>query len=134
MLVGHGPRRHSDGSVVQGAYQHVDLRAQAGTGKLFWKTPKFAPARDGRLVIQEHAMGVAALSALERDRYDLPGFGIVAETGRIRHANEFVFDDGLGDLERFWHHSAEPFGIRAVGDNQVLAVDETVGPRRKDRQ
>ena len=45
-------------------------------------------------------MGVAALAALERDRDHLSALSVVAEAGRIRHANEFEFDQRLLDLER----------------------------------
>jgi hypothetical protein len=51
-------------------------------------------------------MGIATLPALKRNGDDLAGLRVVAETGRIRHANELVFDHGLGDLERLWHDGA----------------------------
>ena len=50
-------------------------------------------------------MRVAAFAALERHRDDLAELRVVAEAGRVRHADEFVFDDiTVGD---------EQTGVRA---------------------
>src|SRR5262249_3424263 len=81
VLITHRSCRHPDGSVVKRADQHIDLGTQAGTGKLLWKTPKLTPAGDRRLVVEEHAMAIATLFAVECDRNDLGSFGVVAEAG-----------------------------------------------------
>src|ERR1700704_2476501 len=133
VLVAHRPGRDPHRPVIQGADQHVDLRAQAGTGQLLRKAPQLAPARDRRLVVQEHAVGVAAPLAPERDGDHLAGFGVVAEASRVRHADELVFDQRLGDLERLGHDGAQPLGIGPVGDDQILAIDESIRPAREGR-
>ena len=38
-------------------------------------------------------MRIAPLPAPERDRNDLAAFDAIAETGRVRHPDEFVYDD-----------------------------------------
>ena len=50
-------------------------------------------------------MGIAAFAAAEGDRNHLAAFGVVAEAGRVRHANEFVFDErfALVNFERLRH-------------------------------
>jgi hypothetical protein len=74
--------------------------------ELLRKAPDLTPAGDRRLIIQEHAVRVAALPAAQRDGDYLAAFGIVAEARRIRHADEFVFDDRLVNLERLRHERA----------------------------
>ena len=78
-------------------------------------------------------MGIGAVLAVEADRNHLPGFGVVAEAGGVRHPDEFVFDDGIGDLQRLRHHGGERFRIGAIGDDEIFAVEEAIGPRRKRR-
>jgi hypothetical protein len=64
---------------------------------------------------------------------DLSGLGVVAKAGRIRHANELVFDDGLIDLERLGHQRAQPNRVRPVGDDEKFAVAKAVWSRRISR-
>jgi hypothetical protein len=44
------------------------------------------------LVVEKHTVGVASLAAVERDRDHLTALGVIAETVRIWHADEFIFD------------------------------------------
>jgi hypothetical protein len=76
-------------------------------------------------------MRIGALLALQPDRDHLSGFGVVAEPRRIRHTDEFVFDDRLGDFKRLRHDGGKCFGIGAVGDDEIFAVEESIRPRRK---
>jgi len=76
-------------------------------------------------------VGVAALLALEADRDHLPGFGVVAESGRVGHADEFVFHHRLRHLKRLGHDGGEGFGIGPVGDDEIFAVEEAIWPRRE---
>src|SRR5262249_29071202 len=100
VLVSHAGRGDADRAVIERADQLIDLDVQRRIGELLRKAPKLAPARDRRLVVEEHAMGVAALAAAEAYRNDLSGLGIVAEAGGIRHADELVLDDRLVHFER----------------------------------
>src|SRR5262247_4901265 len=107
VLVSHRADGNRQGSVVQPADQRVDFRFQRRLRELLWKAPKLASAGDGRMVVEKHAMGVAALAALERDRDHLSALGVVAEAGRIRHADEFELDQWLVDLERLRNELAQ---------------------------
>src|SRR4029453_5818941 len=98
--------------------------------ELLGKPPKLAPAGDGRMVVEKHAMGVAALAALERDRDHLSALGVVAEAGRIRHADEFELDQRLVDLERLRNELAQLPRIRAVRDDEKFAMIEPIWPDR----
>src|SRR5215472_12947684 len=102
-------------------------------GKLLGKAPQLAPASDGRMVIEKHAMGVAALAALERDWDHLPALGVVAETGRVRHSDELELDERLVDLERLGNELAQLARVRAVRDDEEFAVNEPIWPDRKSR-
>jgi hypothetical protein len=81
------------------------------------------------MIVEKHAMGVVALATIQRHRNHLPTFRVVAESGRIRHPDEFVFDERFFDLERLRHQGAQPLRIGPVGDDQVFAVDEAIRPR-----
>src|SRR5262249_57526592 len=74
------------------------------------------------MVVEKHAMGVAALAALERDRDHLSTLSVVAETGRIRHANEFEFDQRLVDLERLRDNLAQLARITGRDDEKFARV------------
>src|SRR5262245_14144393 len=100
VLVSHSANGNRQRSVVQPADQFVDFRLQRRLCELLGKAPEFASAGDGRMIVEKHAMGVAALAALERDRDHLSALGVVAEAGRIRHADEFELDKRVIDLER----------------------------------
>ena len=119
-------------TVVQGTDQRVDFSPQRRLRQFLRKAPELATAGDRPLVVEEHAVGVAALAAAERDRDHLPALGVIAEAVRIRHADEFVFHQRLAlvEFERLGHHGAQLHRIGAVGDDQVFAVDEPVRSRR----
>src|SRR5262245_54872058 len=91
------------------------------------------------MVVEKHAMGVAALAALERDRDHLSALGalaalgVVAEAGRIRHADEFEFDQRLLDLERLRNNLAQLPRISAVGDDEKLTMVKSIWPDRISR-
>ena len=76
-------------------------------------------------------MNVDADLALEADRNHLPGFGVIAKTGGVGHADEFVFDERLSDLQRLRHHRRERLGIGFVGDNEIFTVEEAIRTRRE---
>jgi hypothetical protein len=130
VLVPHGAGGDAHGAVIERAHHHVDLGAETGIGQLLGKAPELASAGDRRVVVQEHAMGVAALAPAERDRDDLAGLGVVAEAGRIRHADELVFDDGLVHLERLRHQRAQLLEVGPIGDDHIFALPEAIGSRR----
>jgi hypothetical protein len=76
-------------------------------------------------------MRITALAATKRHRDHLPSFGVVAESGRIRHADEFVFDDRLIDLERFRHHRLQFVEIGPVLDDEIFPLTESIRPTRE---
>src|SRR5262249_49771583 len=66
------------------------------------------------------------------------GFRVAAETRTIRHLDPFVMDQRLLDrLQRFRKLGPDDVALGLVGDDHVLAVDETIGaggvarPRRR---
>src|SRR3546814_8814490 len=81
-------------------------------------------------LFRSHLVCVAADFAIETDSDDLAALSVVAEAGRVRHADELVVHNWLGDLQRLRHHPAQRQGIGAVANDEVLAVDEAVGSRR----
>src|SRR5271170_1646325 len=104
---------HSTGSdphiaVIKCSHQHVDFRTQGWIGKLFRKSPEFPASGNWRVIIEKHAVGVAALARPKRDRDHLPGFSVVAKAGRVRHADKFVTDQWFFHHQRFRHQSPEP--------------------------
>ncbi len=83
-----------------------------GVGEFLREAPDLAAAGDRRVVVEIHRMHVAAflhraVLGLEAHRDHLAGLGIVAETGRIRHADEFVVDRVADHLERFRNNGAQ---------------------------
>src|SRR5713101_4651154 len=133
VLVAHRPRRHAHRAVVERADERVDLDVERGLGELLREAPELAAARDRRIVVEEHAVRIAALAAAESDRDDLAGLGVIAVASRVRHADELVFDDSPVRHERLRDQRAELLRVGAVGDDEILAVDEAVGPRRIGR-
>src|SRR5262245_65215385 len=85
------------------------------------------------MVVEKHAMGVAALAALERDRDHLSALGVVPEAGRIRHADELEFDQRLLDLERFRKNLAQLPRLGAVRDDEKLTMVKTIWRDRISR-
>src|SRR5262249_50862709 len=85
------------------------------------------------MIVEKHAMGVAALAALERDRDHLSALGVVAEARRIRHADEFELDQRLINLERLRNELAQLPRIRPVRDDKKFAMIEPIRSDRKSR-
>src|SRR5262249_34514398 len=113
--------------------QRVNFRLQRRLRELLGKAPEFAPASDGRMVVEKHAMGVAALAALERDRDHLSTLGVVAEASRIRHADELELAQRFVDLERIRNEIAQRRGISSVRDDEKFAMVKSIGPDRISR-
>ena len=78
-------------------------------------------------------MRVAAFDALVLDRNDLARLGVVAEAGRVRHADELVLDDRLVERQRLRNDGFESRLVGPVRDDQIFAVDEAIGSGRKRR-
>src|ERR1700756_4275967 len=76
-------------------------------------------------------MRITAFAAAKRYRDDLSGLGIVAESGRIRHSNKFVFDDRLIDLERFRHDRLQSVEIGPILDDEISSLTESIRPTRE---
>ena len=133
VLVAHARRHHAQRPVVERADERVLVDGQARLGVLLREAPQLAAAVDGRTIVQEHGVAVAAFLALELHGYDLSGLGVVAEPGRIRHADELVLDDRLVERKRLRHHRLERLPVRPVGDDEELAIDEPIGARRESR-
>src|SRR5260221_568408 len=81
MLVAHGAGGAEHRTVMQRSHQHVALDLDFRRSPLFGKSPQLAAARDRRIVIEIHRMGIGAVLAVEADRDHLAGFGVVAEAG-----------------------------------------------------
>ncbi len=96
VLVAHRRDGAEHGAIIQPADQNFLVVGQRRLRQFLREAPDFAPARDRRLVVEIHRMDVTALFAMKADRDHLTGLGIVAKAGRIRHADEFIFDDRLG--------------------------------------
>jgi hypothetical protein len=133
VLVAHGAGGDADRAVVQRADQRIGLDRQRRLRQLLREAPQLASAGDRRVVVQEHLVGVAAGLAPPAHRDHLAALGVVAEAGRIRHADELVIHHRLDDLQRLRHHPAQRLRVGAVADDEVLAVDEAVGPGREGR-
>jgi hypothetical protein len=72
VLVAHGADSNPLRSVVQRADQCVYLCLEGRFCELLGKAPQLTATGDGRMVVEEHAVGVAALAALERDGITCP--------------------------------------------------------------
>src|SRR5215471_11215228 len=132
VLIAHRAGRDPKRSVIERADERIDLGLQFRVGELLRKSPELAPAGDRPLVVEEHAMGVATFAAAEGNRYDLTSFRVVAEAGRIRHADELVTDErrALVELQRLRYDSPQFGWVGTVGDGQVFAIDEPIRTRR----
>ena len=133
VLVAHGAGRDADRAVVERPHHRVDLRTQRRLSELLRKTPQLAAAGDRRMIVEKHAVRIAAFAALERNRDDLPALGVIAEAGRVGHADELELDQRLIDLKRLRHELAQLLGIGAVGDDEEFAIDEAIGTDRLGR-
>lgn len=133
VLVLHGAGGDADGAVVQRADQRVGLDRQPRLRQLLGKSPQLAARRNRRIVVQEHLVGIAAGLSAVAYRNDLPDFRIVAETGRVRHADELVVHHRFDDLKQLRHHPAQRLGGGPVANDEVLPVDEAIRPRGEKR-
>src|ERR1700730_11467606 len=133
MLVSHGPNRNLNRTIMKRADQRIDLRLERWLSQLLRKAPELAAACDGRMVVEKHAVAIAAFAAFERDRNNLSALGVISESGRVRHANEFELHQGIVDLERCRHECTEFLRIGTIGDDQKLAMIETIRTDRISR-
>src|SRR5262249_49890088 len=124
VLVAHRRGRDPHAVVVQRADDRVAADLDARAGEHLRIAHDLAPRRDGGEGGGVHRVGVAARLAVERHRDDLPGLVVVAEAGRVRHADELVPDDGRGRLERRRDHLGDRGRIRPVSDDEELTVHE----------
>src|SRR5262249_17624604 len=131
VLKTHGPSSYPHRTVIKRTDESVDFGAQRGLRQFLWKAPQLASSGDRRIVVQEHTVRIAAFAALEGHRYDLAGFGVIAEAGRIRHADKLIFDDGFIDLQRLGHNRAQFIRISPVSDDEIFPLTEAIGSRRK---
>ena len=75
-------------------------------------------------------MDKAAFFTLKRHRDHLARFRVVTKACRVRHPDEFVFDNRFGEFKRSRDYCAQGVGISPVGNNQKLPVNEPVWPAR----
>jgi hypothetical protein len=66
----------------------------------------------------------------EAHRNDLSGFGIVAEAGRVGHADELVVHCVADRFERLRNHGPKDVGIGPVADDHEFPIVELVGSAR----
>ena len=134
MLEAHRRHRDRDRTVLQHAEQRVLLDAAASATASFFGNPHSSrPPAIGASSSRIHRVHVAAGLAAEAHGDHLAAFGVVAEAGRVRHADEFELDDRIGHLERRGNHRAQRVRIGPVRDDEELAIDEPVRPGRKRR-
>ena len=131
MLKAHGGRGDAHGTIVERSDQCILVDAQGRLGVFLGEAPQLAAAIDRRAIIEEHGVTVAALLAFEFHRDDLAKLRVVAEARRVRHADKLVFDERLVNSERLRNHRFECSRIGSVGDDEILASDEAIRPRRK---
>ena len=67
-----------------------------------------------------------AVGAPEAHRDDLPSFGVVAETVRVGHADEFIIHRVADRFERLRNQGPNNVWIGPVGDDDEFAVVELV--------
>ena len=135
VLVSHGRGDAEHRAVVERAEQRLVLMDNLGSRELLGKTPDLAAAGDRRIVVEIHGVDVAAflyhaVLARETDRDYLAGFGVVAEAGRVGHADEFVAHRVAERLERLGNDGPQKVGVGAVADDDEFAVVEFVGRPR----
>ncbi|VBG07306.1 Uncharacterised protein [Burkholderia pseudomallei] len=133
VLVAHRARRDAHGAVVERAEQRIDVRLQRRLREFLRESPQFAAARDRRVIVQIHRERIAAGLALVFDGDHLAALGVIAEAGRIGHANEFVMNEWFLDLERLRHDFAQAIHVGAIRDDQEFPIDETVRAHRECR-
>src|SRR5262249_19262238 len=119
VLVAHGADGDAQRAKVKLTNKRIDLCLQLGFGKLLGKSPKLASPRNRRMIVQEHAVRVTTLAALEGDGNDLSALRVIAETSRIRHADKFIFDQRLVHLQRFRADLPQLLPIRSTHNYQI---------------
>src|SRR6516164_4335407 len=89
----------------------------------------FAPARDRGLIVEVHLGGEIHIFTVEERRYHDARFGVVAEAGGIRHADEFV-EHRVTAVRLQWLRQclADRRRVRLVCDGEIFAIDEPVWP------
>jgi hypothetical protein len=75
------------------------------------------------MIVEVHGVDVAAELASETDGDHLPAFGVIAEAGGVRHPDELVLDDRVGEFQRRRDHRAQRIGGGPVGDDEEFAID-----------
>jgi hypothetical protein len=90
VFVAHRGGCDANRTIIERADNRVDFGAQTRLCQLLWKTPKFAPAGDRRVVVQEHAVRIAALAAAKHYRDDLSAFGVVAKPESGMRMNSYL--------------------------------------------
>src|SRR5262245_2609934 len=131
MLVPHGRRHAEYGAKMQGAHQRFALVRDFRSGKFLRKAPYLASAGGWRIGVEIHGVHIAAfldgpVSGTKPHRYDLAAFGVVAEAGGVRHADELVRDCVTGHFQWLRHHFAQRIDVGAIGDDDEFAIVELV--------
>src|SRR5215471_11460847 len=109
VFVTHCTGRDPKRPVFERSDQRIDFGSQRWLRQFLWKAPELTATGDRPLVVEKHAVGVAASAAAERDRDHLSALGVIAEAIRVRHADEFVFYQWLALIKLEWlgHHCAQ---------------------------
>ena len=135
VLVSHGADSDLDAGVLERAGERVLRDRQHRLRVLLRKAPDFAATGNRRLAIEVHLRGEIDVLALVEGRNHDAGLRVVAESGAVGHADEFVeHRAGAIGLERLRERRANRIGIGLVRDDQILAIDEPVGPARVRRR
>src|SRR6516162_2464757 len=124
VFVAHRAGRNADASVIQRADEGVPIDFQTGPCELLWKAPEFTSAGNRRVVVQKHGVDIAAYLSAQSDRNHLTRLRVIAKTGTVRHADEFVLDDRLCHLERLGNKALQSIDIGPIADDHVFPVDE----------
>jgi hypothetical protein len=66
----------------------------------------------------------------QTNRNHLARLSVIAEAGRIGHADEFIVDDIASHLQRLGHDRAQGIRVGMVADHDEFAILELVGPAR----
>jgi hypothetical protein len=91
------------------------------------------------VIIEEHAMRIAALAALETDPDNLSAFGVIAEAGAIGHTDELELRQGLVDLQGLRHQLPQLLRVaplvarqpRVVAELPLFTIAEEQGQSRR---
>ena len=133
MLVAHGGERDRHRAIAQDPADCVFLDPHFGRSELLRKPPDLTAAGDRRFAVEEHRVHVAAALLAVADGHDLPCLRVIAETGRVGHANELELHNRVRHLKRRRDDSGKRAGIGSVGDDQEFSIHEPVWTRRIGR-